>query len=117
MLQSNSNNNAQQLHSEWKRYYMNDEIVHKPVRELTSLYLEKWALEKIESKQLTRKQYNNMATIESSCWITTNEKDSLKSINIRNLRLIRKNIQNQLKKTSQTEIFYVNEQTEVETLA
>lgn len=64
MLQSNSNNNAQRLHSEWKRYYMNDEIVHKPVRELTSLYLEKWALEKIESKQLTRKQYNNMATIE-----------------------------------------------------
>lgn len=117
MLQSNTNSNAQRLNSEWKRYYANDEIVHKPVRELNSLYLETWALEKIVKYQLTRKCYNNMATIVRQMLDYCKKKGLVENNQFKEFDINKKKYVKQVRKTSQTEVFFSNEQEEVETLA
>ena len=117
MLQSNSYNNAQRLNAEWKKYYKNDEISDKPVSELDTIYLETWALEKIDNYKLARRQYNNMVTIIRQMLDFCKKKGLVESNNFKNFTINNKKFAKVVKKTSETEIFYQDEQVKIEELA
>ena len=51
------------IDGEWKRYYLDDEIIDMPIIDLTTLDLKNWARNKIVSNHMTKKQYYNMAII------------------------------------------------------
>jgi integrase len=59
-------NNSSYMHkiaSDWKKFYENDPIVDRPVKEFTTLELKNWARQKIISNKLNKKVYYNMAVI------------------------------------------------------
>ena len=117
MLQSNSNNNAQRLHAEWKKYYKNDEIIHKPLADMDTIYLETWALKKIEDYQFKRRQYNNMVTVIRQMLDYCQKKGLVEKNNFKSFTINNKKFVKAEKKINANEIFFKDEQTEVEALA
>ena len=57
----------ERIDRDWKRFYLNDQIIHIPLSELTKLSLEKWVLEKIKKFDLTKTAYYNMTIILRQC--------------------------------------------------
>lgn len=47
----------------WKRFYVNDPIIDRPLVELSEYCLDTWAHSMIRENNLTKKQYYNMAII------------------------------------------------------
>lgn len=60
---TNNSNYMKHIDGEWKRFYLKDEIIDKPIIEFTTLQLKDWARNKIITEKLTKKQYYNMAII------------------------------------------------------
>ena len=60
---TNNSNYMKHIDGEWKRFYLKDEIIDKPIVEFTALQLKEWARKKIISEKMTKKQYYNMAII------------------------------------------------------
>lgn len=60
-----TNNSCYMNHidGEWKRHYLNDSIIDRPMAELTTLELKNWARNKIITGKLNKRQYYNMAII------------------------------------------------------
>ena len=61
--ETNNSNYMKHIDGEWKRYYLDDAIIDKPIIDLTMLDLKNWARNKIVSNHMTKKQYYNMAII------------------------------------------------------
>jgi len=61
--ETNNSNYMKHIDGEWKRYYLDDEIIDQPIIDLTTLDLKNWARNKIVSNHMTKKQYYNMAII------------------------------------------------------
>lgn len=51
------------IHTDWKKYYVNTEIIQKPISSLTKLDLDNWAHQLIKKYELTKNAYYNMAVI------------------------------------------------------
>ena len=60
---TNNSSYMNHINYDWKRFYDNDNIVDRPIVELTTLELKNWARNKIISEKLNKKQYYNMAVI------------------------------------------------------
>lgn len=60
---TNNSNYMKHIDCEWRRFYLNDEIIDKPLHSFTALDLKNWARNKIISCHMTKKQYYNMAII------------------------------------------------------
>ncbi len=60
---TNNSNYMKHIEGEWKRHYVDDPIIDRPVVEFTTLELKNWARSKIVAGHMTKKQYYNMAII------------------------------------------------------
>ena len=60
---TNNSGYMKRISQDWKRFYENDDIVDRPIIELTTMELKNWARKKIISEKLTKKLYYNMSVI------------------------------------------------------
>ena len=51
------------IDSDWRKYYLNTEIVNIPMWKLTKIYLDEWAHDMIKKYNFTKKQYYNVTLI------------------------------------------------------
>ena len=51
------------IHSDWKTYYQNTEIINIPIKKLTKLELDIWAHKLIKDYSMTKNQYYNVTVI------------------------------------------------------
>lgn len=58
-----SKRSVSRIENDFQRFYINDPIIDIPLTDLDKLMCEKWALNQIQDKQLTKTAYNNMAII------------------------------------------------------
>lgn len=66
-LETNASTYIRRIDTDWKKYYLNDPIVDMDIRTFTKASLKEWALLKIRSMELTKRQYYNMTVIIRQC--------------------------------------------------
>lgn len=109
-VHTNSGSYIKRLYVDWNKYYKGKEIANIPIKDMTQIYLDKWAHQTIKNNNMTRKQYYNMSIIIRQCLdyccqiniLTTNP---FKTITINN-KLFRK----VRKPKSKTQVFLAKEQ-------
>lgn len=62
-LQTRSSMYIRRIGSDWDNYYQNDSLIDIPLVKLNYDILQEWALRKVKEKELTKKQFYNMAVI------------------------------------------------------
>lgn len=66
-LETNATTYIRRIDTDWKKYYVDDTIIDKDIRRLTKADLKEWALTKIRTMDLTKRQYYNMSVIIRQC--------------------------------------------------
>lgn len=94
------------INSDWKRYYLEDDIINRPITELSKLFLDSWLHEKIQEYDMTKNQYYNFSmilrqTLDYAVDAGYLEKNLLHDIKIDGRRLFKK----VRKKPSETQVF------------
>ena len=62
-----SSSYIKRIDNDWKKYYLNNKIIDKPIHQLTYIELDTWAHSLVNSLSLTKKQYFNMTVIMRQC--------------------------------------------------
>ena len=62
-LHTEKTSSIKRYSTEWKRYYMSDPIIKKPLDELSVLMLDEWAHRMIKQHKMNKKQYYTMSII------------------------------------------------------
>lgn len=61
---TNSTSYVKRITADWARFYQNDtELINIPLYQLTKIYLDNWAHNKIKEYEMTKKMYYNMSII------------------------------------------------------
>ena len=68
-LEVNSMGTVKKNDQDWKRYYLQDDIIDKPMYALTVQELKYWAHKKIEDNHLNKRDYYNMAIVMKQCFL------------------------------------------------
>ena len=66
-LETTASTYIRRIDTDWHKYYLNDSIIDMDIRTFTAAFLREWALQKIRSVNLTKRQYYNMAVIIRQC--------------------------------------------------
>lgn len=61
--ENNNSGYMKRISTDWNRFYNDDDIIDRPILELTTLELKNWARNKIIQEKLTKKVYYNMSII------------------------------------------------------
>ena len=62
-LETTASGYIRRIDNDWNKYYLEDPIIDMDISKFTKAQLKEWALKKIRGKELTKKQYYNMAVI------------------------------------------------------
>lgn len=62
-LETTASGYIRRIDDDWKSYYLDDPIIDMDISKFTKAQLKEWALKKIRKRELTKKQYYNMALI------------------------------------------------------
>lgn len=62
-LETTASGYIRRIDDDWKAYYLTDPIIDMDISKFTKAQLKEWALKKIRERDLTKKQYYNMALI------------------------------------------------------
>lgn len=98
----------------WKRYYINDPLVDRPLVELDEYTLDTWAHSLIKKHRLTKRQYYNMAIIIRQSLDLAVKKKIVQSNAFNNFRIDYKLFKPVEKKPDETQVFLTNEQPLIE---
>jgi len=98
----------------WKRYYINDPIVDRPIIELDEYTLDTWAHTLIKKHSLTKKQYYNMAIIMRQALDLARKKGIVLNNAFSNFKIDYKLFQPVEKKKDDTQVFLTDEQPLIE---
>lgn len=66
-LETTASTYIRRIDTDWKKYYLGDLIIDADIRTFTKASLKEWALQKIRSMELTKRQYYNMTVIIRQC--------------------------------------------------
>ena len=66
-LETTASTYIRRIDTDWKKYYLEDAIIDTDIRTLSKLSLKEWALTKIRTLELTKRQYYNMSMIIRQC--------------------------------------------------
>lgn len=66
-LETTASTYIRRIDADWKKYYLCDPIIDMDMRTFTAASLREWALKKIRSMNLTKRQYYNMSVIIRQC--------------------------------------------------
>ena len=113
--ETNNSNYAKRIHDDWKRYYLNDPIIKKPLLEMKTLELKEWARDKITTLHLTKKQYINMSIIIRQVYDYLVEHEMLSVNPYRQFKINSKLYTAPPKKRPETEVFNEKEEDLVKT--
>lgn len=109
-LHTNAGNYITRIESDWKRFYEDSSIIHKPVKQLTKIDLDSWIHKIIKEYQLTKNAYYNMAVIirqglDYAVDLGIIEMNPFKLVKVDGKRLFRK----VKKKADETQVFFTDE--------
>ena len=62
-LHTTAKNYIRRINSDWEKYYIDTDIIRKPIKDLKKIDLDTWAHDLIQGYDMTKKQYYNMAII------------------------------------------------------
>ena len=98
---------------EWKKYYLNDELIKKPLEELNKLMLDEWAHKIVKENKLTKTQYYNMSIILRQGLVYATERNYINKNPFENVKVDRKMFRKTPKKQDDTQVFLVDEQPKI----
>lgn len=101
----------------WRRYYINDPIIDRPMTEYDEYTLDVWAHKKIRSGALTKKQYYNMAIIMRQSLELARKKGIVSHNAFNDFKVDYKLFQPVPKKADSTQVFMTDEQPLIEQAA
>ena len=108
--ETGNSNYAKRIHDDWKRYYINDPIIHKSLLSMKVIELKGWAHDKILTNHLTKKQYINMSIIIRQVYDYLVELELIPTNPYRQFKINSKIYAMPPKKTSATEVFNEDEE-------
>ena len=115
-LRSKSTSYATRLDVDWRKYYINNEIIHIPINNLTKIKLENWAYKLIDEYKLTKKQYYNITTILRG--IIDYAYDNVEENNIfRKVKIAKGRFHKPPQKESSSQIYFFEEKADMIRLA
>lgn len=105
------------IDNDWNKYYVGTAIINVPLTKLDKVTLDKWAHGLIKAHTLTKTQYYNSAIIMRQALDYAVEMGILKDNPFVKVKVNKKLFRVVKKKTDATQVFLVNEQSQVETEA
>ena len=106
------------INSDWKKYYLDTEILDIPIKKLTKLMLDMWAHGLIKKYSLTKKQYYNLAVIMKQCLEYAIELRIIKDSPYAEVKIDGKAMFTKVKrKSNKTQVFLPAEVCQIVTLA
>lgn len=101
---------AKKNDQDWKRYYFNDPIVNKPMKDLTIQELKDWAHKKIDDNNLNKRNYYNMAIVIKKCFEFAKDSNLIEENTWAQVKINTKKLQKDYKKPNEKEIYFIEEQ-------
>lgn len=112
-LEVSSINTIKRNYTDWKKYYINDDIVDIPMCQLTRQNLIDWAHKKIRDNELTKRQYNNMILIMNKCFEYAESSGYISENIWSKVKINRKLLLKDRKKTNETQIYFYEEKNKI----
>jgi len=106
----NSLMTAKKNDQDWKRYYLNTPIIDKPMNLLTVQDLKDWAHNMIDTHQLNKRNYYNMAIVMKLCFRFAVDSGLLERDTWSEVRINTKKLKKTSKKSNEREIYFSEEQ-------
>ena len=113
-LHTNSSNYIRRIDNDWRKYYINSDIINIPLKKLTPLRLDEWVHKMIKDNHLTKKQFNNMQIIIKQGLEYAVKKGLIPSSPYADVEISGKIFEKQAKKPAKTQVFLVDEQKKIE---
>lgn len=109
-LEVNSIGTVKKNDQDWKRYYLKDSIIDKPMKNITVQELKDWAYKKIDDNQLNKRDYYNMAIIMKQCFKYAKDAEYVDEDTWEKVHINTKKLKKNQKNSNETEIYFVDEQ-------
>ncbi len=113
-LKTTSSMYIRRIHNDLEKYYIDDPLIDIPLQQLTYDRLEEWALKKIRTCQLTKKQYYNMTIIIRQSLEYAVQKNIIADNPFSKITIDRKLFCNNKKPSDETQVFLTTEQPLIE---
>lgn len=113
-LKTTSSIYIRRIHNDWEKYYLDDPLIDVPLQKLTYDRLEEWALKKIRTNELTKKQYYNMTVIIRQSLEYAVQKDIIAENPFSRVSIDRKLFHSEKKPADETQVFLTDEQPLIE---
>lgn len=113
-LETTASTYVRRIDNDWKRYYEADPIIDKDITKFTKAYLKEWALKKIRSSELTKRQYYNMSVIVRQCLDYAADHDLIVVNPYNQFKVDAKLFRKVKKPEDETQIFLKNERPPIE---
>ena len=113
-LKTTSSIYIRRIHNDWEKYYLDDPLIDIPLQKLIYDRLEEWALKKIRTGGLTKKQYYNMTVIVRQALAYAVQKNILAENPFSRVSIDRKLFRSDKKPNDETQVFLTDEQPLIE---
>lgn len=111
---SNTTNTIRRIDNDWNKYYEDTDIINIPLTKLDYITLDKWAHNIIKEKNLTQKQFGNMAIIMKQALLYAIDKGLILDSPYERVHISGKIFAKSAKKQSDTQVFLTDEQPRIE---
>ena len=101
---------AKKNDQDWKRYYLDDPIIDKPMNKITVQELKDWAHKKIDKYQFNKRDYYNMAVVIKKCFKFAKDSEFIERNTWAEVEINTDKLRKDRKKDSKKEVYYLDEQ-------
>lgn len=108
-LHTNKSASVKRYTSEWNKYYASSSIIKQPIKQLTTLTLDKWVHNMIKTYNMDRKKYYMMTYIIRNCMIYAKENGYIKKNVFKKVKVDSKMFRKVKKKADRTQVYLENE--------
>lgn len=116
ILEAKSVNTIKKNEQDWKRYYLNTDIVEIPLKDLTPNRLKDWAHTMIRNHNLNKRAYYNMTVIIKKMFEYASDEGICKNT-WSNVKINTKNFCKTVKKDNNSQIYFSDEKQKIIALA
>ena len=109
-LEVNSMGTVKKNDQDWRRYYLQDPIIDKPMCSLTVQELKDWAHRKIEDNHMNKRDYYNMVIIMKQCFRYAKDAEYIDANTWENVKINSKKLRKNQKKSNEEEVYFLDEQ-------
>lgn len=114
LIKTNSSNTVKRIDNDWNKYYLDTDVINILITKLDYITLDTWAHSIVKERNLTQKQYRNMALIMKQVLLYAVDKGIIFNSPYERVRLTGKIFARTTKKQSNTQVFLVDEQPRIE---